>query len=127
MIQFLIDQRFKVNQQRLYVSALEDLKMYIKETEKKRGELNYLIDGMVIKINEMDVREELGYTEKFPRWAIAFKFAAEEVATILKEVSWEIGRTGKLTPLAHVEAVDIGGVTVQRCTLNNWGDIGRLS
>src|SRR5690606_14306570 len=73
----------------------------------------------------MRTREVLGYTDKFPRWAVAFKFEAEETTTILESVSWEIGRTGKLTPVATVEAVDLAGVTVQTCTLNNIGDIER--
>ncbi len=70
-------------------------------------------------------RRALGYTDKFPRWAVACKFAAEENTTTLENVTWEVGRTGKLTPLAHVEAVDFSGVTVRRATLNNWGDIQR--
>ena len=73
----------------------------------------------------MRTREVLGYTEKFPRWAIAYKFEAEEATTILQSVSWEVGRTGKITPVARVEAVDLAGVTVQNCTLNNIGDIER--
>ena len=78
-----------------------------------------------MKITDMRTREVLGYTEKFPRWAIAYKFEAEEATTILQSVSWEVGRTGKITPLARVEAVDLAGVTVQNCTLNNVGDIER--
>jgi DNA ligase (NAD+) len=73
----------------------------------------------------MRTREALGNTDKFPRWAVAFKFEAEEATTILQSVSWEVGRTGKITPLARVEAVDLAGVTVQNCTLNNIGDIER--
>ena len=73
----------------------------------------------------MRTREALGYTDKFPRWAVAFKFEAEEAETSLLSVSWEVGRTGKITPVAKVEAVDLAGVTVQNCTLNNMGDIER--
>ena len=67
----------------------------------------------------------MGYTEKFPRWAVAYKFEAEENVTVLNDVTWELGRTGKLTPLAHLEPVDFYGVTVKKATLNNWGDIQR--
>lgn len=95
----------------------------LKEIEENRAKLDFLIDGAVIKLNDIAAREEMGNTEKFPRWAIAFKFAAEEATTILKEVTWEVGRTGKLTPKAHLEPVDIGGVTVSAATLNNIGDI----
>ena len=80
---------------------------------------------MVIKINDYKAREILGYTQKFPRWAVAFKFEAEEVTTVLKDIQWNVGRTGKVTPTAILEPVDIGGVTVQRATLNNMDDINR--
>ncbi|NLD52153.1 MAG: NAD-dependent DNA ligase LigA, partial [Clostridiales bacterium] len=81
--------------------------------------------GVVIKVCDHATRQALGYTDKFPRWAVACKFAAEENTTTLERVTWEVGRTGKLTPLAHVEPVDFSGVTVRRATLNNWGDIQR--
>src|SRR5690554_5393289 len=104
---------------------MEDVVEELNRVVDMRMDLDYLIDGAVVKIADMRTREVLGYTEKFPRWAIAYKFEAEEATTILKEVSWDLGRTGKLTPVATVEAVDIGGVTVQKCTLNNIGDIER--
>ena len=97
----------------------------INEVERERKTLDVLTDGAVIKLNDALLREELGYTDKFPRWAIAYKFEAEEVTTILKEVLWQVGRTGKLTPLALLEPVDLGGATVSRATLNNYGDILR--
>ncbi|MGZ6505335.1 MAG: NAD-dependent DNA ligase LigA, partial [Tumebacillaceae bacterium] len=92
---------------------------------EEHPQLDYLIDGMVIKINDLATRQVLGYTDKFPRWAIAFKFESEEYSTILQSVEWDVGRTGKITPTALLDPVDIGGVTVQRATLNNWGDIQR--
>ena len=95
------------------------------EVERERKTLDVLTDGAVIKLNDAFLREELGYTDKFPRWAIAYKFEAEEVTTLLKEVIWQVGRTGKLTPLALLEPVDLGGATVSRATLNNYGDITR--
>lgn len=125
MVQFLRDNHFKVNPYIAFVRTLDEVKSELKQIVERRHELDYLIDGAVIKLTDMRTREALGYTEKFPRWAIAYKFEAEEVTTILREVTWEVGRTGKITPLAHVEPVDIGGVTVQRCTLNNIGDIER--
>ena len=93
--------------------------------ESTRDRLDFLIDGLVIKVCSLKTRAILGFTDKFPRWTIAFKFTPEETTTILNSVSWNVGRTGKLTPLAHLEPVDIGGVTVKNATLNNFGDIER--
>ncbi|WP_128896737.1 NAD-dependent DNA ligase LigA [Longirhabdus pacifica] len=125
MVHFLRENHFKVNDYIRYCDDVPQVQSYLKEIEDMRHELDYLIDGAVIKIKDMRTREVLGYTEKFPRWAIAFKYAAEEATTILESVTWEVGRTGKITPVALVAPVDIGGVTVQRCTLNNVGDIER--
>ncbi len=93
--------------------------------EAARPGLDFLIDGAVVKICDEATRTALGYTDKFPRWAVAYKFEAEETTTRLLDVTWELGRTGKLTPLAHLEPVELAGVKVQRATLNNWGDIQR--
>lgn len=125
MITFLEKNHFLVHPFR---RKFTHIKALIKEIEIQgniRKELDILTDGMVIKINDFETREILGYTQKFPRWAIAFKFKAEEMTTILLDVEWNIGRTGKLTPTAILEPIDIGGVTVQRATLNNWDDIQR--
>lgn len=84
-----------------------------------------LTDGAVIKLNSVKQREELGYTDKFPRWAAAYKFEAEEAETTLKDVRWQVGRTGKLTPLGIVEPVELAGATVSKATLNNYGDVLR--
>ena len=97
----------------------------VHEIEAARDTLDFLIDGATIKLTDMRTREVLGTTDKFPRWSIAFKFAAQETKTKLLDVTWELGRTGKLTPLAHLSPVDICGVTVRRATLNNYGDICR--
>ena len=97
----------------------------VEEAEKTRDTLDFLIDGLVIKVWDSETREALGYTDKFPRWAMAYKFAAEEMTTTVEAVTWEVGRTGKLTPLAHLTPVEIGGVTVRRATLNNIGDVER--
>lgn len=97
----------------------------LKEIEADRPNLDFLIDGAVIKIQDAMTRARFGFTDKFPRWAVAYKFAAEENTTTLEDVTWELGRTGKLTPLGHVTPVDFAGVTVSKATLNNFGDIQR--
>ena len=125
MQQFLHNNRFKVNPFVIYADSLQQLEAELDKLAANRNELDYLIDGAVIKVQDMRTREALGYTDKFPRWAVAFKFEAEEAETTLLSVSWEVGRTGKITPVAKVEPVELGGVTVQNCTLNNMGDIER--
>lgn len=125
MIEFLRDNRFPVAPYSKSVATLDDAIECLQEIEAQRDSLDFLIDGAVIKISDTATQRALGYTDKFPRWAIAYKFAAEEMVTTLLDVTWELGRTGKLTPLAHLESVDIGGVTVSRATLNNIGDIRR--
>ena len=97
----------------------------IDSAEQRRDTLDFLIDGMVVKVTDFALREQLGATEKFPRWAMAYKFAAEELTATVTDVTWEVGRTGKLTPLAHIEPVEFSGVTVRKATLNNWDDVQR--
>ncbi|MBD8500977.1 NAD-dependent DNA ligase LigA [Paenibacillus sp. CAU 1523] len=125
MLQFLRDNKFKVNPYAEYFASMDELKVELLRIQERRASLDFLIDGAVVKLTDMRTREVLGYTDKFPRWAVAFKFEAEETSTILESVSWNVGRTGKVTPLARVEAVELAGVTVQNCTLNNIGDIER--
>lgn len=125
MMDFLRDNRFKVNPYIFYFEKFDDVMEQLADIEARRSELDYLIDGAVLKVTDMRIREALGYTDKFPRWAVAYKFEAEETTTILESVTWNVGRTGKITPLARVEAVELAGVTVQNCTLNNIGDIER--
>lgn len=125
MQQFLKDNRFKVNPYITYKNTIEEVQEELTKVTEQRGQLDFLIDGAVVKVVDMRTREALGYTDKFPRWAVAFKFEAEETTTVLESVSWEVGRTGKITPVARVEAVELAGVTVQNCTLNNIGDIER--
>lgn len=105
--------------------TIEEALEAVREIEQKRETLDFLIDGATIKITDMRTREVLGTTDKFPRWSIAFKFPAQETVTKLLKITWEVGRTGKLTPLAHLSPVDICGVTVKRATLNNYDDICR--
>lgn len=125
MMDFLRDNHFKVNPYIFYFENFDDVTKQLEDIQERRAGLDYLIDGAVVKIVDMRTREALGYTDKFPRWAVAYKFEAEETTTVLESVSWEVGRTGKITPVARVEPVELAGVTVQNCTLNNIGDIER--
>ena len=125
MLAFLAENGFPVSPYVRYVSDIDALMDYIGEAERARDGLDFLIDGMVIKVADFALRDQLGFTEKFPRWAMAYKFAAEEATTVVENVTWEVGRTGKLTPLAHLSPVELAGVTVKRATLNNFDDIGR--
>ncbi|WP_229106522.1 NAD-dependent DNA ligase LigA [Paenibacillus sp. 1001270B_150601_E10] len=125
MIQFLKDSHFKVSPHVTYFNTIEEVMAELNRIQEQRSTFDFLIDGAVVKLTDMRTREVLGYTDKFPRWAVAFKFEAEETTTVLESVSWEVGRTGKITPVARVEAVELAGVTVQNCTLNNIGDIER--
>lgn len=125
MMGYLRKNQFKVNPFITYFENFDDVTEELAKIVERRAGLDYLIDGAVIKIVDMETRGVLGYTDKFPRWAVAYKFEAEETTTVLQSVSWEVGRTGKITPVARVEAVELAGVTVQNCTLNNIGDIER--
>ena len=125
MIAFLKDQGFPVSPFYRRADSREDVVAAIREIEESRPHLDYLIDGAVVKVRDQETRAAMGYTDKFPRWAVAYKFAAEENTATLEQVTWELGRTGKLTPLAHVSPVDFAGVTVRKATLNNLGDIRR--
>lgn len=122
---FLIAQGFETEGDFSLVQTKEETEAYIERAEKARGDLDYLIDGLVFKVDNLSLRDELGYTEKFPKWAIAYKFKADERTTVLQDVVWQVSRSAKLNPLAILDPVDIGGVTVKRATLNNYGDILR--
>ena len=125
MMDFLRENRFPVSDCEIYCPTLERAIEAVREIEQTRGDLDYMIDGAVLKLCDFATRDALGFTDKFPRWAVAYKFEAEEVTTLLTDVTWQIGRTGKLTPLAHVSPVELAGATVRRATLNNWTDIQR--
>ena len=125
MMEFLKEQRLPVNPYFKVFDNIDEVVKELKEIESIRESLDFQIDGVVIKLADFRTRKLLGYTDKFPRWAIAYKFFAQEVLTTLRSVSWEVGRTGKITPLAHLEPVEIGGATVKRATLNNKWDIQR--
>lgn len=123
MIDFLVQNKFRIGDFVRYADNMQDIIGYIDQIESQRNNLDYLIDGAVVKINEQSYRNELGFTEKSPRWAIAYKYEAEEVTTILKDVTWQVSRTGKLNPLAVLEPVELCGATISRATLNNLDDI----
>ncbi len=122
---FLVKEGFKVYPYFAVCHTKGEVLAAIKHIEEDRKKIDVLTDGAVIKLNDARIREELGFTDKFPRWAMAYKFEAEEVTTVVKKVVWQVGRTGKLTPLALLEPVDLGGATVSRATLNNYGDVMR--
>lgn len=125
MLDFIKQNGFMVSDCELYSDTLEGAIANVHAIEEARSELDYDIDGAVIKITDFAIRDALGYTDKFPRWAVAYKFEAEELTTTLESVDWQIGRTGKLTPTANVAPVELAGATVRRATLNNWQDILR--
>ena len=122
-INFLKEQGFKVFDYLRVCEDIEGVWSAIEEIDEQRKTLDVLTDGVVIKVNDYSIREELGSTDKFPRWALAYKFEAEEVTTKLVNVFWQVGRTGKLTPLGEVEAVELAGATVKKATLNNYNDL----
>lgn len=124
-LEFLRAQKFKVNPDLFVCESYEEIAEALKVIEERRPKLDYLIDGAVVKVDDFALREELGYTDKFPKWAIAFKFEAEEVSTDLLDVAWQVGRTGKLTPIGLLEPCELAGATVSRATLNNADDIAR--
>ena len=123
--EFLKNEGFKVFNFTRLCKTEQEVYDAIEQIEVERKSIDVLTDGAVIKLNDATVRENIGYTDKFPRWAVAYKFEAEESITTVKEIRWQVGRTGKLTPLAIVEPVDLAGATVQRATLNNFGDLTR--
>lgn len=122
---FLKNNKFKTFPFLKTARNFQEIVQIINEIEVYRKEIDVLTDGVVIKINDFKTRDALGYTNKFPRWAIAYKFEAEKYTTTVREVIWNVGRTGKVTPVALLDPVDIDGVTVSRATLNNYDDILR--
>lgn len=125
MINFIIEKGLPVDSYFKVCTTIEELESEISYIESVRNELNYDIDGAVIAINDMKTRELLGYTVKFPKWAIAYKFEAEEATSKVLSIEWNVGRSGRVTPTAILEPIELGGVTVKRATLNNMDDINR--
>ena len=122
---FLKEQGFDVGSYFKVVRSFEEVKKLLEEATELRPHLDFLIDGMVFKADDFNLRETLGFTERFPRWALAYKFKAEELSTEVLDVLWQVSRTGKLNPLAVLSPVEIGGATVSRATLSNISEIRR--
>ena len=108
---------FKVPKQSKLVHSLEEVFDFIDYWDVHRHDLPYETDGVVVKINDLHLQDELGYTAKSPRWAIAYKFKAEQVSTILNSISYQVGRTGAITPVANLEPVQLAGTIVKRASL----------
>lgn len=124
MFEFLKQNHFKVSPYKV-VTTFDEIEKEINKVDKEKSSLDILIDGMVLKLDDVPSRDDFGYTAKFPKWAMAYKFAPQELSTILKNVVWQVGRTGKITPIAEIEPVVLAGAQVMRATLNNYGDIER--
>jgi len=110
---------FKINDRIKHVQTIREAIRFAKNFEEQRFELPYDIDGVVVKVNERSLYKDIGYTAKNPKWAIAYKFEAEEVLTRIKDIFLQVGRTGQITPVASLEPVDVAGSTVSRATLHN--------
>ena len=126
LLAYLADQGFRINPQHEAVTGIENIEALMKHWLDLRPKLEYEVDGIVLKVNDLSLQEELGMTSKAPRWAIAYKFPAEEVATKLLAITWQVGRTGKLTPVAEFEPRILEGTTVARATLHNPEFIAKL-
>lgn len=125
-LEYLRELGFKVNQHVELARGVEELVAYWEQWRKKSKSEDYWVDGIVIKVNERRYQESLGYTGKAPRFAIAFKFPAEQVTTVVENIVLQVGRTGVLTPVAHLRPVSVAGTTVSRATLHNEDEIQRL-
>ena len=125
LLGFLRENGFTLSDYLVFCDDIETVCDEIDKAEESRPHLDFLIDGMVVKVRDFATREALGATEKFPRWAMAFKFAAEETTTTIRDITWEVGRTGKLTPRASFDPVELAGATIRHATLNNFDDIRR--
>lgn len=125
MHEFIIQQGFLTGDYFKVVSNATQAESEISNIDKIKNKLDVMIDGMVIKVADCSVRDDIGYTNKFPKWAMAFKFKPIEQSTLLKDVVWQVGRTGKITPIAILDPVELSGAMVSRATLNNSEDIER--
>ena len=117
---------FKINPEMRVVTGIEGCLEYYEQLAEKRNTLAYEIDGIVFKVDDINLQQQLGFVSRAPRWAIAHKFPAQEEMTLLKEVEFQVGRTGAITPVARLEPVFVGGVTVSNATLHNMDEIARL-
>ena len=117
---------FKLSGATSVFQSMDEVIPFLDEWEEKRHTLDYEIDGIVIKVNERDLRGEIGFTSKAPKWAIAYKYKAEEAVTRLESIVYQVGRTGKITPVANLEAVWLAGTTVKRASVYNADEIERV-
>ena len=117
---------FKVPKAAKIVRSLDEVLEFVNYWDVHRHDLPYETDGVVIKVNNLQQQEELGYTAKAPRWAMAYKFKAEQVSTVLNEITYQVGRTGAITPVANLEPVELAGTTVKRASLHNADQIAKL-
>lgn len=117
---------FEINKNFGVFKSLEEIEKYYKTWENKKDKLDYGLDGVVIKINSRKIQEAIGFTAKSPRWGVAYKFKAEQVTTVVEDIVLQVGRTGVLTPVAHLKPVLVAGSTVSRATLHNEDEIKRL-
>lgn len=122
---FLKSNKFLTGKLFEVVDSSKQIEEIIERVDKVKAKLDILIDGLVIKLNNLAFREEIGFTAKFPKWAIAYKFEPQELTSMLRKVEWGVGRTGKITPTAIIDPVELAGATVTRATLNNYDDILR--
>jgi len=125
MHEFIVNQGFLSDNYFIELTSAEQAKQEIEKIDKIKDNLDVMIDGMVIKVADCLVREDIGYTNKFPKWAMAFKFKPVELSTMVQDVVWQVGRTGKITPIAILDPIELSGATVSRATLNNMQDIER--
>ena len=121
----LADLGLPVNDSWRRCKGLAEVVAYCDEWQEKRGELDFEIDGVVVKVDDPELRERLGATAKAPRWAVAFKFEAEQAETVVRAINAQVGRTGAVTPVAELEPVLVAGTTVKRATLHNYEDLAR--
>ena len=126
VLETLATLRFKASDDWKLCHSLQEVERYITTWDSKREKLDYEIDGIVVKVDEVSLQNELGFTSKAPRWAIAYKYPAHQETTVVREIGVSVGRTGVLTPVAFLDPVQIGGVTVSRSTLHNLDEIERL-
>ena len=127
VLEALAEIQFRASEDWELCHSLEEVEKYIQRWESKREKLPYEIDGIVVKVNEISLQNELGYTARAPRWAIAYKYPAHQETTVVNEIRVQVGRTGVLTPVAYLEPVQVAGVTVSRSTLHNLDEIRRLN
>ena len=125
-LEWMAQAGLKVNPHRCHCATIDEVVAFCAEWERRRDELNYEIDGVVVKVNQIAVQEELGATAKSPRWAIAYKFPARQASTQLLDVIYQVGRTGAVTPVAVLEPVQLAGTTVSRASMHNADEMERL-